>query len=525
MKSILDESVFYRLAVHIALTAIQDQLRPGEYVVAFLDDIYVVSLPERTRAIFNLVAEKLDEGAGVELHAGKTRVWNRAGDCPPEKEELGPDVWNAAGIKIQGTPVGTADFEHEICAARLAEEDKLWKAIKWIPAGRSPMPPLFEDHAAISFRGVCGRARCGDATSHGIFVGRVARRRQQEVATQIASLPMRMGGLGIRSASRMAPSSFWASWADALPMLQDRLPSISNQIADVLDGAQAPGCLGELQTTTQVLDRNGFISRPGWRALQGGARPPHQHGSEPGEWPHGWQYFASSASEHHFRETVVLAQSCAADQAHLRSHSGAGSSDVLCGCPTGREFKILPTLFRTIVSERLRLPFQLTESSCECGAALDKCGRHRGACPRSGRLKSRATAPGRTLARVCREAGGSVRTHVKLRDLNTSVPEEDDRSVEVLTSGLPMHHGAQLAVDITLRSAVTSFGAACPNASTTSTVNGAVLERARGGQREQRQRAVGWPQVPFGCGGARNGWSMERRIVEFHRVLGVWTRT
>ena len=69
-----------------------------------------------------------------------------------------------------------------------------------------------------------------------------------------------------------------------------------------------------------------------------------------------------------------------------------------------------------------------------------------------------------------------MRTHVKLRDLNTSVPVVDDRSIEVLTSGLPMHHGAQLAVDITLRSAVTSFGAACPNAST---VNGAVLERPR----------------------------------------------
>ena len=166
-------------------------------------------------------------------------------------------------------------------------------------------------------------------------------------------------------------------------MLQDRLPSISNQIADILDGAQAPGCLGEkrsplaseistilevkqvrerrgclgeLQLATQVLDRNGFVSHPGWFVLQGRARPPHQHGSEPGEWPHGWQYFASSASGHHFRETVVLAQSCAAHQAHLRSHSGAGAINVLCGCPTAPEIRITPLVFRTIVCERLRLP-------------------------------------------------------------------------------------------------------------------------------------------------------------------------
>ena len=35
-------------------------------------------------------------------------------------------------LPIWRNSVGTAEFEHEVCAARLAEEDKLWKAIKWI---------------------------------------------------------------------------------------------------------------------------------------------------------------------------------------------------------------------------------------------------------------------------------------------------------------------------------------------------------------------------------------------------------
>ena len=39
--------------------------------------------------------------------------------------------------------------------------------------------------------------------------------------------------------------------------------------------------------------------------------------------------------------------------------------------------------------ERLRLPIHVTEARCLCGAPLDQLGRHRGACPRSGRLKSR----------------------------------------------------------------------------------------------------------------------------------------
>ena len=37
-----------------------------------------------------------------------------------------------------------------------------------------------------------------------------------------------------------------------------------------------------------------------------------------------------------------------------------------------------------------------------------------------------------------------------LRDMNINVSADDHRSIEVLASELPLHHGAQIAVDITL---------------------------------------------------------------------------
>ena len=248
--------LLFCLAVHNPLAAIQDQLGPREHVFAFLDDTYVVSLPERTRAIFNLAAEKLGEGAGIELHAGKTRVWNRVGGCPLGMEELGPEVWNAAGFKILGTPVGTAEFEHAVCAARSAEEDKLWKAIKWIPDLQCAWQVLVQCagprcHHFLRTMPPSSSAQYAEGHDVGmqqamelLMEGMPGDARQQEVATQIASLPMRMGGLGIRSASRMAPAAFWASWADALPTLQERLPSISDQIADVLEGGTGARLLG-----------------------------------------------------------------------------------------------------------------------------------------------------------------------------------------------------------------------------------------------------------------------------------------
>ena len=35
----------------------------------------------------------------------------------------------------------------------------------------------------------------------------------------LATMPMQMGGLGVRSAVRCAPAAFWASWADAIQMI------------------------------------------------------------------------------------------------------------------------------------------------------------------------------------------------------------------------------------------------------------------------------------------------------------------
>ena len=47
-----------------------------------------------------------------------------------------------------------------------------------------------------------------------------------------------------------------------------------------------------------------------------------------------------------------------------------------------RTFKVVPKHFGTLVLERLRLPLQIVEADCECGAVL-QC-RHRAACPSPG---------------------------------------------------------------------------------------------------------------------------------------------
>eukprot|EP00973_Karenia_brevis_P000905 124539-Karenia_brevis.AAC.1 len=43
-----------------------------------------------------------------------------------------------------------------------------------------------------------------------------------EQAKLIAQLPMRLGGLGLRSATRHRQAAFWASWTDILDMIRQR---------------------------------------------------------------------------------------------------------------------------------------------------------------------------------------------------------------------------------------------------------------------------------------------------------------
>ena len=111
---------FYALAQHAALTDLQSQLLDGEAIFAFLDDVYVVSAPERVRTIYDALAAALWHSARIRLHEGKTRIWNSAGEEPSNIADLSGDdgaepVWvgdwslppECHGITVLGSPSGT----------------------------------------------------------------------------------------------------------------------------------------------------------------------------------------------------------------------------------------------------------------------------------------------------------------------------------------------------------------------------------------------------------------------------------
>ena len=261
----------------------------------------------------------------------------------------------------------------------------------------------------------------------------------------------------LRSASATAPAAHWASWADALSV--------------------ASHCSASHDTVGE-RGRDWIFGRVAQEPWTGVVSSVDQVGLS-----------CRHAVDHHLTQQLNLANGSMAGSttplppssstfrrpqclpSHLlpiRPNCGPATSEVLCGTPTSPEFQLQPSIFMTTVLQRVRLPLGVTEAICECGGFLDTLARHRAACPETGRLRSRAVGPERTLARVCREAGAVVRQNVKLRDMK--------RAVEVLASGLPQQHGAQLPVDTTIWSALTTCGRACTNAAV---VNGAALTKAR----------------------------------------------
>ena len=111
-----------------------------------------------------------------------------------------------------------------------------------------------------------------------------------------ATLPLSLGGLGLRSAERTKVATCWASWADVLPMIQARHPAVAALMVQHLEGESwSPSMAAASRAATQLEGMAGFAVLL-WSDLARGLRPeqrePEDH--EPGTVRASWQHEASS---------------------------------------------------------------------------------------------------------------------------------------------------------------------------------------------------------------------------------------
>ena len=80
--------LLFSLGQHTAMEPVQRRLHGNEKVFVFLDDIVVVCSPDRVVAVEAILREELKRHAHIDVHEGKTQVWNRGGVAPRGIEEL-----------------------------------------------------------------------------------------------------------------------------------------------------------------------------------------------------------------------------------------------------------------------------------------------------------------------------------------------------------------------------------------------------------------------------------------------------
>ena len=349
----------------------------------------------------------------------RATVW-KGGEVPTHEQ----------GIKVLGTPLGHNDFvAHHLRQVAREQQgllDKIplvrdlqsaWLLLLHCAAARanyqlrSVRPSATEEYARTHDEGVW---QCL-ATLLGTDLG------QCSVAVrELATLPLRLGGLGLTSAVRIRGSAHWGSWADCLPMIHERHPEVAGVLLEQLNGEPDPPCLLEAQEAARRVSRATGWEPPSWNELAAGARPEgvDQDQFEPWDPHRGWQHEAASRMESWWMHEFVFPRMDESARALVLSQGGAGAGLALRACPTCRLTRLEPQHFRVLLLRRLQLPLPLSMHSCRCGRPLDQFGHHRAACARAGILGKRGFALESVLARVCREAGGRVTTNVLLRELD-----------------------------------------------------------------------------------------------------------
>ena len=399
------------------------------------------------------------------------------------------------GVKVLGTPLGHTEFLKAQLREVINSHSILWERIPSVPDLQSAWL-LFVFCAATRanylLRSVPPDVADEYARDHDDAMRRcMSQLLDVEILDEswaVVSLPLSIGGLGLRNASQMSTLVYWASWADCLCTVQQRYPAVGDQISSALSRG-APGRYLDAAASCRERLLDVSFELPPWEDLQRGALP-RQHeldDAEPGVKRHGWQFGASQKVDDCFLSGALWPGLSLPSRALLRSQGGPLAGLPFTCFPTAAHSRFDAQPFRLLLLRRLWLPLPSSARNCRCGLPLDSSGHHRAACAVAGVLGRRGFAVESAAACVCREAGARVSLNVRVQDMDLARPSAfDNRRLEIVADGLPLFHGAQSAVDTTVVSVLRRDGTPHPRCVTT---DRAALETAR------RRKETTYPEL------------------------------
>ena len=236
--------LFSRWGSTVHLCNAASTLHPADSLVVFLDDLYVITARERARESRDTVVGMVERDCGIALNIGKTRVYSHSeGPPPPGIAALGSDVWRCdkplpeCGLLVLGVPIRHPTYVRAWAETRLREEQGFLAQLPrlpdlqcaWLLLALCAAPRANHALRTIPPPDVAPYARMHDDAVWNTLATLLGGVPPQEAAQAraVAELPAALGGLGLLSATRAAPAAYWAGWADALPVLSQRLPEFA----------------------------------------------------------------------------------------------------------------------------------------------------------------------------------------------------------------------------------------------------------------------------------------------------------
>ena len=183
---------------------------------------------------------------------------------------------------------------------------------------------------------------------------------QPDSIRETATVPLSLGGLGLRSASRTRVSAS----ADCLGMIHKRHPNVAAR----LDSSTTWKDIQTRQVCRPLLAPPGPSMESRDFNLRRGKHSPMERGQRHAE--------AASRVEELFRDGRLFSRLDDASKALMRSQGGVGSGLALSTCPLCGVTRLEPCLFSSPSPP-------LTGRNCWCGFPLDSCGHQGAACARS----------------------------------------------------------------------------------------------------------------------------------------------
>ena len=285
--------------------------------------------------------------------------------------------------------------------------------------------------------------------------------------------------------SLLSPAAYWAAWADILPIIAERVPALADRVLPELERRDsAIACAAQAAAAEEAVAGPDFPQQPSWRELADGARPPQRepaYDEEPGQWPHGWQFYASLGLITHHREHVVLPSLDDKAQARLRSQSGAHAGDHITAIPTCEYTVASPQRMNGMLRRRARLPIATGRRHCTAArcqrdgcSLLDCFGDHPAACQRTGALRRRGAAVERAFRPLWEAAPVQASEHPLVSELVPAVPASDGRQADVFVRGMSLGNGLPVVGDMCMGSALHANGRPYAEAAT---VDGKAIDR------------------------------------------------